>query len=207
MLQRSSPQMNDKRVIVVLACLLVIGLCVTVSIGPRADPKDLSYWLRAARGKDWSAEAARGGPEAQFFLGLTLIRTNLITRMDRVPLLSAVPLIGRRFVEVTHAIDNSIGQERLAEAFRWMERSAESGYAPAIEAKKLFIGRVVPTTQSMEQSGHSPEKPRERLGIRNGLVQARVLSSPVTRGGCATAFNAQPETWLNHEARLTVRPA
>ena len=42
----------------------------------QCDPKDLSYRVQAAGDKDWAEKAAQSKPEAQFFLGLTLIRTN-----------------------------------------------------------------------------------------------------------------------------------
>ena len=64
--------------------------------------------------------------------------------IDRVPRLSAIPLIGKRFFEkVTYRIDSNISQEQLAEAYRWIKESADQGFAPAKEAKKLFIGRIV----------------------------------------------------------------
>jgi hypothetical protein len=63
-----------------------------------------------------------------------------------VPRLSAIPVIGKRFFEKTHyGLDNQIAPEQLAEAHRWIKRSAEQGYAPALEAEKLFIGRVAAT--------------------------------------------------------------
>lgn len=152
--------MKNGRVIAAVAVLLLFGLCVTVFVGPRPDPKDLSYWLRAARDKDCAAQAARGDPESQFFLGLSLVRTNLVTMIDRVPWLSEIPLIGRRFVKVTYAIDDNITQEQLAKAFRWIEMAAERGHAPAMEARRLFSGRVVLPVLPVEQNGHSTTERR-----------------------------------------------
>src|SRR2546430_5212377 len=64
--------------------------------------------------------------------------------IDRVPRLSAIPLIGKRFFEkVTYRIDSNISQEQLAEAYRWIKESADQGFAPAKEAENLFIGRIV----------------------------------------------------------------
>src|SRR5207249_204249 len=70
---------------------LSLILAVIFSGTPEHDPKDLSYWVQAGANKDWSTEAAQGKPEAQFFLGLTLIRTNLTKFVERVPVLSKVP--------------------------------------------------------------------------------------------------------------------
>ena len=132
-------------VIAILVGFVLIAVILAVSFSKRRDhdPRDLSYWLRAGGAKDWSSEAAHGEPQAQFHLGLTLIRTNLVTMIDRVPRLAAIPLIGKRFFEnVTHGIDSSISQEQLADAYRWIEKSASQGFAPAKEAEKLFIGKV-----------------------------------------------------------------
>ena len=72
--------MKKNAVIAILVALLliVVGLVATFSGEREHDPKDLSYWVRTGAGKDWSAEAAQGEPQAQFHLGLTLIRTNLV---------------------------------------------------------------------------------------------------------------------------------
>jgi len=137
--------MRNSRVIAIFVGLVlsVAGLVVSFSGGRQHDPKDLSYWMRAGSGKDWSAEAARGGAQAQFHLGVSLIRTNLLTMIDRVPLLSAVPLVGKRFFEkISYGIDGSISQEQLADAYGWIKQSADQGFAPAKEAQKMFIGRI-----------------------------------------------------------------
>ena len=105
-------------------------------------PGDFSSWARAVADKDWSAKAAQGDPEAQFCLGLMLVRTNLVKFVDRVPVLSDVPLVGRRFKKLSYSIDNNIGPDQMAEAFAWIKKSADQGYAPAKEAEKLFIGKV-----------------------------------------------------------------
>jgi len=77
-----------------------------------------------------------------------LIRTNLTKMIDRIPVLSNVQVLGRRFERITYGIDNSIGEGQLAEAYRWIKKSADQGYAPAREAEKLFIGRVPTPNQS-----------------------------------------------------------
>ena len=122
--------------------VIALMLVVTCSKGREHDPKDLAYWVQAGTVKDWSSEAAQGKPQAQFHLGLTLIRTNLVTMIDRVPRLSAVPVIGKLFFEkITYGIDGKISQEQLADAYRWIKKSADQGFAPAKEAEKLFIGK------------------------------------------------------------------
>ena len=137
--------------------LVVVTLVVSFSGAREHDPKDLSYWVRAGAVKDWSSEAAHGEPQAQFHLGLTLIRTNLVTMIDRVPRLSAVPLIGKRFFEkITYGIDSNISQEQLADAYRWIKKSADQGFAPAKEAEKLFIGKVGKPNQSGPANGNQP---------------------------------------------------
>ena len=137
--------MKNNVVIAIFVGLLLVVVLVAIFSGRREhDPKDLSYWMRTGAAKDWSSEAARGEPLGQFYFGLTLIRTNLMTMTDRVPRLSAIPLIGKRFFEkVTYRIDSNIGQEQLAEAYRSIKESADQGFGPAKEAEKLFIGRIV----------------------------------------------------------------
>lgn len=139
--------------------VLVASFWVT----PRPDPKDLYYWAKAAGDKDWSAEAAQSNPEAQFYLGLTLIRTNLMKMVDRVPMLSAVPVIGKRLFEnVSYGLDNNIAQEQLIEAYRWIKKSADQGFAPARQAEKLFPGRITGSIQSNQtiKSSHQPPQPK-----------------------------------------------
>jgi len=136
---------NNVAIAIFFSLLLVVVVLVAIFSGRgEHDPKDLSYWMRTRAAKDWSSEAAQGEPLGQFHFGLTLIRTNFITMIDRVPRLSAIPLIGKRFFEkVTYRIDNNISQEQLTEAYRWIKESADQGFAPAKEAEKLFIGRIV----------------------------------------------------------------
>ena len=152
--------MKQKVVVSVFVGLLLFGLAVAFWGRPDAHPGNLSHWLRAARGKDWSSEAAQGKPEAQFFLGLTLIRTNLITMVDRVPLLSRVPLIGKRFERFQYEIDASIAPEQLAESHRWIQKSASQGFPPARETEKLFRGRLTapnPASPPIQPTADQPK--------------------------------------------------
>jgi len=142
---------------VFLGFLLII-LAVIFSGTAEHDPKDLSYWVQAGANKDWFTEAAQGKPEAQFFLGLTLIRTNLTKFVERVPVLSKVPVVGRRFERISYSIDSSIGQEQLSEAYQWIKRSADQGYAPAKETEKLFVGRVIAPKQTGAANGTQPNR-------------------------------------------------
>ena len=137
--------------------LIAVILAVSFSKGREHDPKDLSYWVRAGAAKDWSSEAAQGAVQAQFHFGLSLIRTNLQTMIDRVPRLSAVPLVGKRFFEkISYGIDSNISQEQLADAYRWIKKSADQGFAPAKEAEKLFIGRIGRPNQDGAANGSQP---------------------------------------------------
>src|SRR5262245_10506334 len=132
-------------VIAVIVGFVAVAVILLVSFagGREHDPKDLSYWAQAGAAKDWSSQAARGEPQAQFYLGLTLIRSNLVTMIDRVPRLSAVPLIGQRFFQkISYDIDSNITQEQLVDAYRWIKKSADQGFAPAKEAEKLLVGKV-----------------------------------------------------------------
>ncbi len=89
--------------------LVAAILALSFSGGREHDPKDISYWMRAGAAKDCSLEAAHGEPQAQFHMGLNLIRTNLVTMIDRVPGLFAVPSLGKRFFEkISYGIDNNI---------------------------------------------------------------------------------------------------
>ena len=123
--------------------LVSVALLVKLYRSHEHDPRDLAYWIRAAGAKDWSTEAAQGQPQAQFYCGLSLISSNLVTMIDQVPTLSAIPIIGKRFFEKTsYGINSTISHEQLLEAHRWIKKSADQGYAPAREAEKLFMGKV-----------------------------------------------------------------
>lgn len=134
---------NHVYAVVVGFLAVAIILAVSFTGVRKHDPKDLSYWIRAGASKDWSSEAIHGEPQAQFHLGIALVRSNLVTMVDRVPGLSAVPLLGKRFFEKTsYDVDSGISQGQLADAYRWIRKSADQGFAPAKEAEKLFIGKV-----------------------------------------------------------------
>lgn len=150
--------MKNKLAIAILVGLLAtVILAVSLPGGREHDPKDLSYWVRAGAAKDWTSEAVYGEPQAQFYCGLALLRTNLETMIDRVPRLSAVPLIGKRFFEkISYGIDSNISQEQLAEAYQWIKKSADQGFAPAKEAEKLFIGKVGRPNQGGAANGSQP---------------------------------------------------
>src|SRR5262245_16559051 len=153
--------MKNRLIISIAVSLLLAGLGMTLFGLLKPNPKDLSCWVRAGGDRDWSGEAARNKREAQFYLGLTLIRTNLVTQIDRVPWLSAVPIVGKRFFEnITYRLDNDLAQEQLAEAHKWIKKSADQGYAPAKEAEKLFVGRVAVLEQSAEPTRPTAERPK-----------------------------------------------
>ncbi len=129
--------------IVVSLVVVLLGLVVASLRSPEPYPRNLSYWFGAAAARDWAAEAAKGQAPAQLCCGLVLIRSNLIIMTDRAVGLSRLPLIGRRYFENTsYRIDNTISQAQLAEAYGWVKKAADQGFAPAREAVKLFIGRV-----------------------------------------------------------------
>ena len=151
--------MKNNVVIAIFAGLVLVAVSLVVSFsgGRQHDPKDLSYWVGAGAAKDWSSEAAQGAPQAQFHFGLSLISTNLVTMIDRVPRMSAVPLIGKRFFEkISYGIDSNISQEQLADAYGWIKKSADQGFAPAKEAEKLFTGRVGRPNQGGPANGSQP---------------------------------------------------
>lgn len=133
--------MRNKVIVPVLAALLALGLLLAFWPAPHP-PGDLAYWMQAIGTNNWSNPARQGNAEAQFFLGLTLIRTNLVQMVDRVPVLCEFPIVGRRFEHRTYAIDSSIRQEPLTEAYSWIRKSAAQRFAPAQAAEKLFTGRA-----------------------------------------------------------------
>jgi len=134
--------MTKNRVLIAIFAGLLLVAATSVVPAVRR-PLDLSFWVRAGAVGDSSLAAARGEPRAQFLHGLNLIRTNLVTMIDRVPGLSAIPVIGKRFFEkVSYGIDSNASPEQLAEAYRWIKQSADQGFAPAKEAEKLFVGKV-----------------------------------------------------------------
>lgn len=147
---------NVTAVIIGFVVVTVI-LLVSFAGGREHDPKDISYWVQAGAAKDWSSLAARGEPQAQFHLGITLIRSNLVTMIGRVPRLSAVPLIGKRFFQkISYDIDSNITQEQLVDAYQWIKKSADQGFAPAKEAEKLFVGKVGKPNQGGAANGSQP---------------------------------------------------
>lgn len=152
------PRMKNNVIAVTVGFVVgAVILVVSFSGGREHDPKDLAYWARTGAAKDWSSEAAHGEPQAEFHVGLALIRSNLVTMIDRVPRLSAVPLIGKRFFEkISYEIDSNISQEQLADAYRWIKKSADKGFAPAKEAEKLFIGKVGTPNQGGAANGSQP---------------------------------------------------
>src|SRR2546423_4488535 len=91
--------MKTRVAFIAFAVLLVavIGLTINFNTARPHDPRDLSYWSQVGATQDWSAAAAQGDARAQFFYGVALIRTNLETMVDRVPQLSGIPVIGKRF--------------------------------------------------------------------------------------------------------------
>ena len=142
--------MKTNLIATVTIILLLIAICLSMrfAVVRGHDPKDLSYWIRVGTTQNWATAAARGDPQAQFFHGFALVRTNLVTMVDRVPRLSAIPVIGKRYFEtVSYQLDNSIDQDQLNEAYRWIKLSANQGFAPANEAEKLFLGRIAVPNQ------------------------------------------------------------
>ena len=145
----------------VVAGLLVVALILAVNFAEARehDPKDLSFWIRAGAANDWASEAARGEPQAQFHVGIGLVRSNLVTRIDRVPGLSEVPLIGKRFFEATsYGISGGIDQRQLEAASQWIRKSADQGFAPAKEAERLFIGKVGRPNNGGAANGNQPNR-------------------------------------------------
>jgi TPR repeat protein len=144
----------------VLLLLATIGLTTNFHTARGHDPRDLSYWSQVGATRDWSAAAAQGDRQAQFLYGLALVRTNLQTMIDRVPRLSGIPVIGKRFFEtISYGIDGRIGREQLAEAYRWIKLSADQGFAPAKEAEKLFVGRIGLPNRGGPATGSQPMRP------------------------------------------------
>src|SRR5262249_15944250 len=85
---------------VVVLLVVVMGLSLIFS-GLAHNPRDLSYWCQLGATRDWSSAAAQGDARAEFFQGIALIRTNLITTVGRVPVLSTIPIVGKRLFENT----------------------------------------------------------------------------------------------------------
>jgi hypothetical protein len=129
---------------------LAIFFCLLLAVIPASflgksgrDPANLRYWVSAGGGKDWASEAARNQPEAEFFFGISYIRSNLVVMVDQVPGLCRVPVLGKRFFEKTsYGIDSGVDPETLAQSYRWIKASADQGFAPAKEAEKLFLGKT-----------------------------------------------------------------
>lgn len=147
--------MKPKLVVVLVASLLGLALAVAMGLLLSShsptwrghDAKDLTYWSQVGGTQDWSRAAAQGDAQAQFNQGFALIRTNFTRMIDRVPVLSGLPVVGERWFEKrSYGIGNDIGQDRLAEAYRWFQLSAAQGFAPAKEAETLFRGRIATQT-------------------------------------------------------------
>jgi len=145
--------MKKQVAVLIGAVLFLAGWGVILSWKAQPDPKDLFHWVQVGRERDWSSAAAQGVAEAQFLLGITLIRSNLFKGIDRVPWLSSLPVVGRRYFEkVSYGIDGNADPDQLAEACRWIKKSAKQGYAPAQEAEKLFAGRDIEPRQKEAQT-------------------------------------------------------
>lgn len=144
-------------IIAAVVVVVLMGLLVTSLRALKHYPRDLSYWFRAAAAGDWSAEAAKGHAVAQLCCGLNLIRSNLVVMTDETVGLSRLPLIGKRYFERTsYSIDNTISQEQLTEAYGWIRKAVDQGFAPAKEAEKLFLGRIRMSNQGNAGNGSQP---------------------------------------------------
>jgi hypothetical protein len=147
--------MKHRYPLAILFCLLLVGIPASFLGKSGPDPANLRYWASAGEGKDWASEAARNKPEAEFFYGISFIRSNLVVMVDRVPGLCRVPVFGKRFFEKTsYGIDSAIDPELLAQSYRWIKASADHGFAPAKEAEKLFLGKTaLQSTNPVPQTG------------------------------------------------------
>ena len=129
-----------------------------VRIAADASPDDLSNWLALAASRDYSAAASNGDARAQLLYGLSLIHNDLAVVQDRVPLLSSIPVIGKRMFEKTHYfIDENASPGQVATAYQWVKRSCDQHFAPAFEVENLFRGRAdsaSPADPAMESDGH-----------------------------------------------------
>jgi hypothetical protein len=140
---------------IILGFLLVaLTAALLGAFGPRQhDPKDILYWLKAVGTKDWSQEAAEKKPQAEFLYGLSLLRSNLTVMVGRVPWLSSIPFVGRRFFEqASWSINSSASQERIEAVYAWIKKAADQGYAPAKEAEKLFVERITASNATVRGS-------------------------------------------------------
>lgn len=154
------PRMKKRSTILLLPGILILGLGAILiwQTSFRPDPADLLHWVQAAGQRDWTAQAAQGNPEAQFYLGLTLLRTNLVIMKDSVPRLAQLPVIGKRFQHVSASIDDNIDPDQLREAFSWINKAAEKGHAPARETQRMFAG----TIEELNQKDSIQERPAVR---------------------------------------------
>lgn len=136
--------MKVKVTIAVFVALLLLVLAMKIAFSEREhDPRDLSHWSQVASTQDWFAAAIDGDARAQFLHGIALIQPHIVTLIGRVPGLSSIPIVGKRFFEdQSYSIDNNISKEDLAEAYQWIKKSADQGFAPAQEAEWLFRGRI-----------------------------------------------------------------
>ena len=105
--------MKIKHVIGSFVVLLVVLLVLTIGFSERQhDPRDLSYWSQVGATQDWASAARQGDARAQFFHGIALVQTNIVTRVDRIPRLSSIPIIGKRLFEhESFGIDNNKKKE------------------------------------------------------------------------------------------------
>jgi hypothetical protein len=152
---------NTRKIKVAIAAfviLLLVVLVLSISFSGREhDPRDLSYWSQVAATQDWFAAAREGDARAQFFHGIALVQPNIVTMIDRIPRLSSIPIVGKRlFEDKSYGIDNNISQEKLTEAYQWIKKSADQGFAPAQEAEKLFRGRIATPSQGGPANGSQP---------------------------------------------------
>jgi hypothetical protein len=131
--------------LLLLAAAALVVLFVAAPAKSEHDPKDLQYWMKTAGTNDWSAQAAAGDPRAQLLHGLTLVRSNFVMARESVPKLRDIPLIGRKLFENTsYAINDQATPAELEAAHAWIAKAAAQNFQPALEAEKLFVGKLQP---------------------------------------------------------------
>ena len=121
--------------------LLIASVALAAEV---KEPKELSQWIGLAVAQDYSVAASNGDARAQFLYGLSLLHGHIVVVQDRVPVISSIPLIGKRLFEKTHYfIDAQANTGQVATAYQWVNRARDQHFAPAIETEQLFRGRAV----------------------------------------------------------------
>ena len=133
-------KMNRQNAVAIALSCALLATRLALGAGVK-EPEDLMGWLGLATAQDYSTAASNGEARAQFLYGLALIHTQIVKVEDRLPVISAVPLVGNLFKNTQYFIDEHATAAQVATAHHWIQCASAQHFAPAVEAEQLFRGK------------------------------------------------------------------